>query len=173
MPLPTRVRYTWNLAVLPATTPPLDKCYQFSLAKACDEEALLTALTRAYTTELGWSTEMDESLARIAKLVDNRLADGTADFLVLRHGSRIIAGSALIDNPEAPEQFASGVCVLDEYRCRGLGTYLLYQSLLRLKEAGLGEASAMTKIGITADRYLYGKFGGQREVIQPEEAVKS
>jgi ribosomal protein S18 acetylase RimI-like enzyme len=55
--------------------------------------------------------------------------------------------------------------VLNEYRCRGLGTYLLQESLRRLKERGLEEARVVTRKGLTADRYLYPKFGGERVVL--------
>ena len=55
-----------------------------------------------------------------------------------------------------------GVCVLNEYRCRGLGTYLLHDSLRRLHERGLEEARLVTRKGLPADRYLYPKFGGVR-----------
>lgn len=169
MPLVHWVRFTWELASLPATAPAIDSCYLFGEAKPVDAEALHTALTRAYTAEVAWSTDLDERLRRVNRLVEERLADGTADFLVLRHGPRIIAGSILIDNPEASEHLASGVGVMDEYRCRGLGTFLLHQSLARLKAAGLSSASVTTKEGVTAERYLYGKYGAKRTPITAEE----
>ena len=58
-----------------------------------------------------------------------------------------------------------GVCVLNEYRCRGLGTFILHESLRRLKERGLEEARVVTRKGLPADRYLYPKFGGLRDVL--------
>ncbi|MEM1059640.1 MAG: GNAT family N-acetyltransferase [Verrucomicrobiota bacterium] len=167
MPAPAWVLYHWKLSNLPATAPTLEDCYQYSLAKPGDQEALDNVFTRAYLTEIGWSTDVDERIERTARIVRDRLSDATADFLAVRHGSRIIAASVVVDNPEAEEHFASGVCVLDEYRCRGLGTYLLYQSLERLRQAGLEEARALTKAGIAADKYLYGKFGGRREALSP------
>lgn len=163
------VRFSWDLTALPATAPTLEDCYQFGLAKASDEEALHEAMTRSYTAEVAWSTQLDDRLALLDLLIKDRLADGTADFLILRHGSRIIAGSALIDDPEASEQLASGVCVMDEYRNRGLGAYLLYESLAKLKASGLKSASVVTKVGVTADRYLYGKFGGKSKPYTPAE----
>lgn len=126
-------------------------------------------MTRAYTAEVAWSTQLDDRLALVDRLIKDRLADGTAEFLVLRHGSRIIAASALIDDPAADTQLASGVCVMDEYRNRGLGAFLLYESLTKLKASGLKSAAVVTRVGVTAERYLYGKFGGKRESYTPVE----
>ncbi len=58
-----------------------------------------------------------------------------------------------------------GISVLNEYRCRGLGTVLLYESLRRLRERGLDQVRVVTKKGVTADRYLYPKFGSTRVVL--------
>lgn len=163
------VRFTWDLNALPSTAPALETCYLYGIAKTSDEEALLEAMTRSYTAEVAWSTQLDDRLARVDRLIKDRLADGTADFLVLRHGTRIIAASALIDDPEADEQLASGICVMDEYQNRGLGAYLLYESLAKLKASGLKSAAVVTRVGVTAERYLYEKFGGKRQKVSAVE----
>ena len=156
------VQFSWDLAKLPTRPPGIESGYHFGAAKAADREDLENTLIRAYTAERNWSVDLDDRLQKVHLLIRERLSDGTADFLVLRHGNRIIGGSAVIDDPEASEHLASGVCILDEYRCRGLGSYLLYESLQRLKAGGLAHASVLTKNGVAAERFLYPKFGGKR-----------
>ena len=77
----------------------------------------------------------------------------------------MIGTSAFRDSGDKVSNLPLGVCVLNEYRCRGLGTYLLYDSLRRLRDRGLKEARLVTRKGLPADRYLYSKFGGQRTVL--------
>jgi GNAT superfamily N-acetyltransferase len=90
---------------------------------------------------------------------------GEVTFVAIKHGARIIAASAIRDSGDKVSNLPLGICVLNEYRCRGLGTYLLHESLRRLKERGLDEARLVTRKGLPADRYLYPKFGGVRTVL--------
>ena len=89
---------------------------------------------------------------------------GEVTFIAIKHGARIIAASAIRDSGDKVSNLPLGVCVLNEYRCRGLGTYLLHESLRRLRDRGLKEARVVTRKGLPADRYLYPKFGGERVV---------
>ena len=86
-------------------------------------------------------------------------------FLAIKHGTRIIGASAIRDAADKLSNMPLGISVLNEYRCRGLGTFLLYESLRRLHDRGLDEARVVTKKGVPADRYLYPKFGGARVVL--------
>jgi GNAT superfamily N-acetyltransferase len=94
--------------------------------------------------------------------VTNEWPAGEATFISIKHGARIIAASAIRDSGDKVSNLPLGVCVLNEYRCRGLGTFILYDSLRRLRERGLDEARLVSKKGLTADRFLYPKFGGKR-----------
>ena len=78
--------------------------------------------------------------------------------LVLTHGTRIIAASALNVNDDAPSHLISGPCVLSEYRSRGIGTALLHESLEHLKAAGLATAFGVSKENVPASRFIYPKF---------------
>jgi N-acetylglutamate synthase-like GNAT family acetyltransferase len=55
--------------------------------------------------------------------------------VVISHGTRIIAASAISTDVAADTNLISGPCVSIEYRNRGLGTALLYHTLLQLRQS--------------------------------------
>lgn len=168
---PTWVQFTWDLTTLPTTAPTLDSRYVVNLATPSDAELLEAALSRSYTMEQAWSNHLNLRIAQIRRLIAEELPTGKTSFIVIRHGARIIAGSGIRDNAEAPSHLATGICVLNEYRCRGIGTFLLHESLRQLRDKGLKNAIAITKKGVTAERFLYPKFGGKAGT-PPDEAIK-
>jgi ribosomal protein S18 acetylase RimI-like enzyme len=164
----TWIRFTWDLGALPAQPPPLDKRYHIDAATAEDSDALIAAITGSYSMEQTWSTDLEIRIALARQLVKDRLPDDDIEFIALRHGTRIIAASALNQKIESPSQLPLGICVLNEYRCRGLGSALLYESLRQLREKGLKTAHVVTRKGVTAERYLYPKFGATSRVLETE-----
>ena len=99
------------------------------------------------------------------EIVQTACPAGEVTFIAIKHGARIIAASAIRDAGDKVSNLPLGVCVLNEYRCRGLGTYLLHESLRRLKERGLERGAAGDAQGPAGGRYLYPKFGGERVVL--------
>jgi GNAT superfamily N-acetyltransferase len=165
MKLSVWVQFTWNLKNLPAETEKLNPRYTVEAATQDDRPLLLAAVTRSMSMEPAWSDDLAARVKLADEIVQTAFPAGEVTFIAVKHGARIIAASAIRDAGDKLSNLPLGVCVLNEYRCRGIGTYLLHQSLRRLKERGLEEARLVTRKGLTADRYLYPKFGGVRSVL--------
>jgi GNAT superfamily N-acetyltransferase len=91
----------------------------------------------------------------------------SASWLALQHGTRIVGGTLLMADPDAPAQLVPGPCILMEYRHRGLGTLLLCSALRHLRDGGVTRAFARTRESSPAARFLYPKFGGQSSLVEP------
>ena len=165
MRLSVWVQFTWNLHKLPAESPKLDARYSVEAATPEEKTLLLAAITRSYSMEPAWSDDLAARVRLAEGIVSTEWPAGEVTFVAIKHGARIIGASAIRDSGDKVSNLPLGVCVLNEYRCRGLGTYLLHESLRRLKERGLEEARLVTRKGLPADRFLYPKFGGERVVL--------
>ena len=166
MRLSVWVQFTWNLKKLPAESPKLDGRYHAEAATPEDKTLLLAAVTRSMSMEPAWSDDLAVRVRLAEEIVATEWPAGEVTFIAIKHGARIIGASAIRDSGDKVSNLPLGVCVLNEYRCRGLGTYLLHESLRRLKERGLEEARLVTRKGLPADRFLYPKFGGERVVLE-------
>jgi ribosomal protein S18 acetylase RimI-like enzyme len=165
MRLSVWVQFTWNLSKLPAESPKIDKRYVAEAATPDDRASLLAAITRSMSMEPAWSDDLTARVRLAEGIVAHEWPAGEVTFIAIKHGTRVIGASAIRDSGDKVSNLPLGVCVLNEYRCRGLGTYLLHESLRRLKERGLEEARLVTRKGLPADRFLYPKFGGERVVL--------
>jgi ribosomal protein S18 acetylase RimI-like enzyme len=165
MRLTVWVQFTWNLKTLAAETAKLPSRYTVEAATLEDRNLLLAAVTRSMSMEPAWSDDLTARVRLAEEIIANEWPAGEVTIVAIKNGTRIIAASAIRDSGDKVSNLPLGVCVLNEYRCRGLGTYLLHESLRRLKERGLEEARLVTRKGVPADRYLYPKFGGERAVL--------
>ncbi|MCE0484304.1 MAG: GNAT family N-acetyltransferase [Methylacidiphilales bacterium] len=165
MRLSTWVQFSWNLKALPAASPKLDARYLAESASLDDQALLKAAVTRSLSMEPAWSDDLASRMKLAEEIIDSAFPSGEVTFIAIKHGARIIAATAIRDAGDKVSNLPLGVCVLNEYRCRGLGSFLLHEGLRRLKERGLEEARLVTKKGLPADRYLYPKFGGVRTVL--------
>jgi ribosomal protein S18 acetylase RimI-like enzyme len=165
MRLSTWVQFSWNLKTLPAETPKLATRYTVEAATLEDRNLLLAAVSRSVSMEPAWSDDMTARVKLAEEIIETAFPAGEVTFVAIKHGARIIGTAAIRDAGDKISNLPVGVCVLNEYRCRGLGTYLLHESLRRLKERGLEEARLVTKKGLAADKYLYPKFGSTRVVL--------
>ena len=165
MKLSTWVQFTWNLTALPKEVPPIDARYTVEAASPDDRPLLSAAISRSLSMEPAWSDDLSVRIKLADELIDVAFPAGEVFFIAVKHGARIIAAAAIRDSGDQISNLPVGVCVLNEYRCRGLGTYLLYDSLRRLRDRGLKEARLVTRKGLPADRYLYPKFGSVRTVL--------
>jgi len=165
MKLSVWVQYSWDLTRLPAEAPRIDPRYTVEAATADDRALLQAAISRSVSMEPAWSDDMNARIKLAEEIIENAFPAGEVAFVAIKHGARIIAASAIREAADKPSNLPLGVCVLNEYRSRGLGTFLLYESLRRLRDRGLDIARVVTKKGLTADRFLYPKFGGTRLVL--------
>jgi ribosomal protein S18 acetylase RimI-like enzyme len=170
MRLSVWVQFTWNLHKLPAESPKLNARYTAEAATPEEKTLLLAAITRSYSMEPAWSDDLAARVRLAEGIVATEWPAGEVTFVAIKHGARIIGASAIRDSGDKVSNLPLGVCVLNEYRCRGLGSYLLHESLRRLKERGLEEARLVTRKGLPADRFLYPKFGGERVVLAGDPA---
>lgn len=161
------VSFCWDLAKadLPRTAVP--KHYQLNTVGVDDYPETRKMISRSFALDPNWNPSLHEANAIVENAIACSLTAETTACLVLRHGSRIIAGTFLAVDANAAEQFVPGPCVLMEYRNRGLGTLLLGAALLRLREGGLNRVSAVTCEGSPAARFLYPKFAGSPSPVVP------
>ncbi len=165
MMLSSWVQFSWKLDLLPETAPVPSTRYALEPARIPDDIQLLeAAISRSYSMEAAWAHDLTPRVQLTHELLHHpHPADYV--FLAVKHGTRIIGAAPICLNTEASVQLPVGICVLNEYRCRGIGTLLLYEALSLLWEKGRETATVVTKKGVTADRFLYTKFGSTRTLL--------
>lgn len=60
------------------------------------------------------------------------------------------------------QNLLTGICIAEEHQRKGLGTTLLFQSLISLRNAGLEIATVYTEENSVADKKIYPLFGSVR-----------
>ena len=152
-------RFAWDLNTLPDFESRLSPAYSIRSASRDEEKTVHHVIFTAFGLDSAWG----DSLAQVRGFVEAQLASSFAHravpCLVVTHGTRIIAASALNVGEDAPSHLISGPCVLSEYRSRGIGSTLLHESLEHLKTAGLRTAYGISKENVPASRFIYPKFG--------------
>ncbi len=71
----------------------------------------------------------------------------------------------LLEKRSGIARMFTGIVVAPEERRHGIGSILLYRTLLESKREGLRHAEVETIQGITASRHLYPKFGGKERIV--------
>ena len=164
-------RYTWELAKLPPLESPLPAQYTLRAASAEDEEAVHRVIMGAFSLDSSWSDAFKSFEGKLQGQLAKAFEHEDIPALVISHGQRIIAASALTVDREAESNLLSGPCVLMEYRNRGLGTALLFYSLKQLQNAGLEQARGISKENVVAGKFIYPKFGSTAVSHEPEPAL--
>ncbi len=154
-------RYIWDLTKLPDHEPKLPSHFNIRTANREEEKAVLLAISSAFKLDTAWA----DSFKIVTTFIEAQIASGflqrALPCIVITHGVRIIAASALNLADDAPSNLITGPCVLAEYRSRGIGTALLHESLLHLKAAGLQHATGICKENLPAGRFVYPKFDSE------------
>lgn len=159
------IRFTWNLKNLPKHEPKLFGKAKIEIATDRDDlDIICNTIESAYKTDPGWNHGFEERMAKIREAIFEKNETEKLLFYLLIDGKRIVGISGL--RVKSIPQLVTGVCVIDEYRCRGYGTALLYTTLKHLADAGLSEAEVITKPKVVAGRYLYPKFGGKMTTVE-------
>ncbi len=152
-------RFAWDLTKLPEFESRLSSAYNVRSASRDEEKTIHHVIFNAFGLDSAWG----DSLRLVRGFVESQLTSSflhrAVPCLVITHGNRIIAASALNVSEDAPSHLISGPCVLSEYRNRGIGSTLLHESLEHLKAAGIRTAYGVSKESVPASRYLYTKFG--------------
>jgi predicted N-acetyltransferase YhbS len=151
-------RFAWDLTKLPAFESRLPSAFNIRAASRDEEKTVHQVIFTAFGLDTAWG----DSIRIVREFIEAQLAASFAHravpCLVLTHGTRIIAASALNVSEDAPSHLISGPCVLSEYRSRGIGTALLHESLEHLKAAGLATACGVSTENVPASRFIYPKF---------------
>ncbi len=155
-------RFSWDLKQLAPSYPEVDSHYRIRQATVDDEKAVRTVVYSAFTLDSNWNF----LLGMLKDQLDNSISSafkGEPLCMVVTHGARVIAASALTANRDAENHLLTGPCILMEYRNRGLATALLAQSLMALRDAGLSRAYGVTKQNCPTSEFVYTKFGSFSE----------
>jgi predicted N-acetyltransferase YhbS len=153
-------RFTWELGKLPPEhEPALASHFTVRAAGRDEEKAVRSVIFTAFGLDTAWGDSFKHVRGYIETQLNTSFLHRAVPCLVVTHGVRIIAASALSTAEDAAVHLISGPCVLAEYRNRGLGTALLHESLLHLKTAGLPRAYGISKDGVAATKFVYPKFG--------------
>ena len=162
-------RFIWDLAKLPpAENVPMDACYVVRPATRREKKSVRHVVATAFALDPDWSDTLKNVQEWMDERIEERFSHRDVLCLVIMHGTRIIGASLLDPEREAESNLVTGPCILNEYRCRGIGTALLYLSLCALRDAGLSEACALTKSNVPAAKFVYPKF---ESVSEPVESV--
>lgn len=152
-------RFTWDLAHLPKFEPHIASYFTIRTASREEEKTVRNVIFTAFGLDTAWGDSFKAVRGFIESQITSSFVHRSVPCLVITHGVRIIAASALNVTEDAPSHLITGPCVLSEYRSRCLGTALLYESLNHLKVMGVNKASGICKDAIPAARFVYPKFG--------------
>src|SRR4030095_12400194 len=138
-------RFTWDLTQLPAPASMPGQPYTVRPAYGDDSEAVSKIILSAFTLDSAWS----DTFANIREWLSNQITAAfdreAAPAVVITHGTRVIAASALSTDVDADTHLISGPCVSMEYRNRGLGSALLFHTMSQLREGGLRAVEGVTR----------------------------
>jgi hypothetical protein len=152
-------RFTWNLKELPALNEPLRGLLQLRPAAAEEREQVERVILSALTLDSTWGNTLPAFRARLENHLDAIFRSQEVPALVVSHGPRVIAASAIGAFAGMENHLLSGPCVLLEYHNRGIGTALLHASLSHLRATGLNSAHGIARENSVSARFLYPKFG--------------
>ena len=172
MPRPVWVRHRWDLTGLDVTMP-VPAGYSFRLASAVEATEVTQVVLAAYAGDPAWAPQLDAIKERLTERIQTTLGRPNAAYMVAEYQGAIVAVSGVAEAHWTDQQLLTGVCVLPEHQRRGLGTYLLGESLLWLRGRGLAHAQVYTEEGSVADRKIYPRFGSQRTVGVEYPAARS
>jgi N-acetylglutamate synthase-like GNAT family acetyltransferase len=159
------------MAGLPAEGTALGDHYHIRPATRDEEKTVRAVVSSAFALDMNWSDTLKHMQEWIEARLDEVFEHKVTPCLVATHGTRIIGASPLDPHIEAECHLVGGPCVLNEYRNRGIGTALLFQSLHALREAGFERVHGIAKANIPAAKFVFTKFGSTSEPWEFEPAL--
>jgi len=160
MRLVSWVRFTWNLKNLPENPPALPENYALRRAVKQEEKTVLKVIHNSLGLDSDWLDVSQQLFQNIENCVKVAFAQKDIPCIVLCHGTRIVGASVLTFESDPVSHLTSGPCILIEYRNRGFGSALLYESLQVLKSASLHHVYGITKKTCPSAKFVYPKFNG-------------
>ncbi len=156
-------RFTWDLAKLPAKGGALEANYHIRPVTRDEEKTVRAVIASSFALDMNWSDTLNTMKEWLEGKLDEVFEQKAAPCLVVTHGTRVIGASTLDADKEAECHLLSGPCILNEYRNRGIGTELLFQSLAALRDAGFEKARGITKSNVPMAKFVYTKFNSVGE----------
>ena len=161
-------RFSWDLNKLPDSGPPLAERYTLRPAHAEDHKTVAHLIYSSFSLDSEWGDALGLIKDWLVAQVDAAFVREPVPAVVISHGSRIIAASAISTDDAADTNLISGPCVLIEYRSRGIGTALLYHTLQQLRQCGLAHVHGIVKDNVPAGKFVYPKFESTYHEIEFE-----
>jgi GNAT superfamily N-acetyltransferase len=157
------VRHTWDLTNLrlPCVRP---SGYDFRPATAAERPFALQVILDAYASDPIWAPMMEGITRRMTERVEETFGRPDAAYMIAACSGIPIGLSGVATHHWTDQHLLTGICVVPEYRRRGVGRHLLAESLSWLRAQGLAQAQVYTVQGSLADQKVYRLFGSTRVV---------
>ena len=156
-------RFTWDLAKLPARSSTLPEHYHIRPVTHDEEKTVRAVIASSFALDMNWSDTLKNMKDWLESRLDEVFEHKVVPCLVVTHGTRVIGASPLDMAKDSDCHLVSGPCILDEYRNRGIGSELLYQSLAALRECNFEFARGITKSNVPVAKFVYTKFNSKGE----------
>jgi predicted N-acetyltransferase YhbS len=156
-------RFSWDLAKLPEDGGLTDAHYQIRPVARDEEKIVRAVISSAFALDMNWSDTLKTIQDWLEARLDEVFEHKVPPCLVVTHGTRVIGASPLDPNKDAEIHLVGGPCVLNEYRNRGIGSGLLWESLRVLRDAGFEQARAFSKSNVAVSKFVYSKFNSVSE----------
>jgi hypothetical protein len=94
---------------LPAITVP--RQFRLSLVKATERRQLQEVIEKSFALDPGWNAALHMIDAQVKSSTAAAFNSESASWLALQHGARIVGGTLLMTDPDAPAQLVPGPCI--------------------------------------------------------------
>ena len=162
------VRFSWDALALPRASYFYNEQYSIRRASRQEKGQVWQVVCSCFAQDSCWNDVFQILVPYLQHDLDERFAHRESECLVITHGNRIIAASAVRLDPESENHLTTGPCITSEYRNRGLGSLLLKESLLMAAGAGTTNIFGVTRITSQAGKFVYPKFGGTATSFVPD-----
>jgi N-acetylglutamate synthase-like GNAT family acetyltransferase len=157
------VKFIWNLDHIDNFIPPkLPGLYHFRIADTESPSEIIDTILTAYYTDPVWSKIINEIKPRMKDRINSTYNQPHAAYLLIKLWDEIIGVSGISRQHYTGQNLLTGICIKPEHQRKGLGKFLLFQSLTALKATGLKTATVFTEEGSVADKKIYLLFGSTR-----------
>lgn len=157
------VRHSWDLTNLRLTCvrPP---GYDVRPATPAERPLTLQLILDAYASDPVWTPMMEGIIRRMTERVEESFGRPDAAYLIAACSGIPIGVSGVATHHWTDQHLLTGICVVPQHQRRGVGRYLLAESLSWLRAQGLAHVQVYTEQGSVAHQKVYHLFGSTRVV---------